>query len=59
MIDEISMVGSAMFYKISNRLQDVMNNTEPFGGKNIVVLGDLFQIIPVGDSSLFTILPLQ
>jgi hypothetical protein len=37
-IDEISMVGSGMFYKISKRLQEVMNNNLPFGGNNIVVL---------------------
>jgi PIF1-like helicase len=39
-IDEISMVGSGMFYKISKRLQEVMNNNLRFGGKNILVLGD-------------------
>ena len=52
-IDEISMVGSGMLYKINNRLQEVMHNITPFGGKNIIVLGDFFQIVPVGDSCLY------
>ena len=49
-IDEISMVGSSLFYIINARMQQVMGNNMPFGGINIVVLGDFFQIIPVGDS---------
>lgn len=52
-IDEISMVGSGMLYKINKRLQEIMNNNIPFGGKNMIVLGDFFQIIPVGDSCLY------
>ena len=47
------MVGSGMLYKINNRLQEVMNDITPFGGKNIIVLGDFFQIVPVGDSCLY------
>ena len=43
-IDEISMVGSTMFYLINSRMQQVMGNNCPFSGKNIVVLGDFLQI---------------
>ena len=52
-IDEISMVGSSMFFIINTRMQQVMGNDTPFGGKKIIVLGDFFQIIPVGDSCLY------
>ena len=34
-------------------MQQVMGNSTPFGGKNIIVLGGFFQIIPVGDSYLY------
>ena len=53
MIDEISMVGSLMMYKIHNRLQEIKGNSLPFGGINMLVVGDFFQIIPVGDSCLY------
>lgn len=52
-IDEISMVGSGMLYKIHKRLQEVMKNNKPFGGKNIIAVGDFFQMVPVGDSCLY------
>ena len=52
-IDEISMVGSSMLCKIHHRLQELTGNDLPFGGKNILALGDFFQIIPVGDSCLY------
>ena len=52
-IDEISMVGSLLLYKIHNRLQEITGSSLPFGGINILVVGDFFQIIPVGDSCLY------
>jgi PIF1-like helicase/Phosphoglucose isomerase len=52
-IDEISMVGSLLLYKIHNRLQEITGSCLPFGGINILVVGDFFQIIPVGDSCLY------
>ena len=42
-----------MLYKIHKRLQEITGNNLPFGGKNILVLGDFFQIVPVGDSCLY------
>ena len=47
------MVGSLLLYKIHNRLQEITGSCLPFGGINILVVGDFFQIIPVGDSCLY------
>lgn len=46
-IDEISMVRSDVFNRIDLILQYANNNSESFGGKQIILLGDLFQLPPV------------
>lgn len=46
-IDEISMVRADLFDAIDVFLKAVMNNHEPFGGKQIVMIGDLYQLPPV------------
>lgn len=46
-IDEISMVRADTFDKIDRILKVVNHNTLPFGGKQIIVLGDIFQLPPV------------
>ena len=42
-IDEMSLVGSDMLYRIHLRLKDVFGTpvTVPFGGINVVLVGDL------------------
>ena len=53
-IDEISMVGNAMFsIQINNRLKDIKGSSLPFGGVSIVAIGDLFQLQPVMDGYIF------
>jgi ATP-dependent DNA helicase PIF1 len=52
-IDEISMVCFRMFNCIHQRLQEVNQSKEDFGGISIVVVGDLFQLKPVHDSYIF------
>lgn len=52
-IDEISMVGVALFNFIDKRLQEIMQNSKPFGGLHVIVVGDLFQIPPHGDAWIF------
>lgn len=52
-IDEISMLGSKVFHAIHDRLCQVFQSTEPFGGKSVIVLGDFKQIRPVGDPYAF------
>ena len=53
-LDEISMVGSAMFnVQINNRLKDIKGSKQDFGGVSIVAIGDLLQLEPVMDSYIF------
>ncbi len=46
-IDEISMVRSDLFEAASDVLKMVRRNPKPFGGLQLLLLGDLFQLPPV------------
>lgn len=46
-IDEVSMVRCDIIDAIDATLRDCMNTTIPFGGKQMVFVGDLFQLEPV------------
>ena len=49
-IDEISMVRSDLFAAIDFRLRSLVrgeNRNKPFGGKQMIVVGDFFQLPPV------------
>lgn len=52
-IDEVSLIGTGMFGLINKRLQEIMRSTKPFGGLHVIVVGDLFQLPPVGDAWIF------
>ena len=57
-LDEVSMIGSNMFSKISLRLQEIVNifpgwKSKSFGGLDMIVLGDFFQLPPVLDRFCF------
>ncbi|XP_070191701.1 uncharacterized protein [Littorina saxatilis] len=52
-IDEISMVGANMLGFVSQRLQQVMGCSKPFGGVSVLAVGDLFQLRPVMDRWVF------
>ncbi|MCP3664246.1 MAG: AAA family ATPase, partial [Gammaproteobacteria bacterium] len=55
-IDEISMVSSDMWYYLNQNLNTIMgvtNNKTFFGGLMIIVLGDFFQLPPVGGPKIF------
>jgi len=41
-IDEISMVGSGTFTFLNLHLQQIMGTPKPFGGVNLITVGDLF-----------------
>ena len=45
--DEISMVRADVFDRVNNRLQEILNSNLPFAGKQIIVVGDLYQLPPV------------
>lgn len=52
-IDEISMCGCRMFQIIDLRMQEVTQKKAPFGGLNVICIGDLYQLKPVKDSWIF------
>ncbi len=53
-IDEISMVGNNMLSFIHLRLQEIMQCYHKlFGGLNVILFGDLFQLRPVMDGWIF------
>ena len=53
-IDEVSMVGNAMLNFLYLRLQEIKGNKTDFGGVHIILVGDLFQLRPVGDCWIFS-----
>lgn len=48
-IDEISMVDGDLFDKLEAIARQIRNNGRPFGGIQLVVTGDFFQLPPVPD----------
>ncbi len=48
-IDEISMVRADIFEKIDRILRLLNNSDLPFGGKQVLLFGDLFQLPPIAD----------
>jgi len=52
-IDEISMVSASMLTYISRRLSEIKVDDMPFGGVNIIAVGDFFQLRPVNGRFAF------
>merc|ERR1712177_130343 len=52
-IDEISMVGANFFWKINQKLKQIMGSQEYFGGLNVIATGDFHQLPPIGDPWIF------
>lgn len=50
-IDEISMISAQVFDLLDQVLKSVRENEKPFGGIQLVVLGDFFQLPPVSQSN--------
>lgn len=48
-IDEISMVRVDTFDKIDKILKIINKSAKPFGGKQVIVFGDLFQLPPIAN----------
>ena len=46
-IDEISMVNAMVFDAIDLILKTVYQTTKPFGGKRVILIGDIFQLPPI------------
>ena len=54
-IDEISLLGADMLYKIHLRLNEIRNLPEakPFAGISVILVGDLLQLAPVKAKYIF------
>lgn len=50
-IDEISMVRADTFDKIDRILKVINRNNYPFGGKQLLLFGDLFQLPPIANKA--------
>lgn len=50
-VDEISMVDGDLFDKLSQIGRTIRNNGRPWGGIQLVITGDFFQLPPVPDGS--------
>ena len=59
LLDEFSMVGNTMLKLIHLRLQEAKGNKLPFGGVNIICVGDLYQLQPVMQSYIFMDIPTE
>lgn len=46
-VDEVSMVRSDLFVAMDIRLQEITGNNRPFGGKQVILVGDFLQLAPV------------
>jgi len=50
-IDEISMVDGELFDKLEAVARQIKNNGRPFGGIQLIITGDYFQLPPVPDKN--------
>lgn len=51
-IDEISMVRADLLDAIDERFREAMKSDEPFGGKQVIMFGDVYQLPPVVEEGL-------
>ena len=51
-IDEISMVRADLLDAINERFQEAFNNDLPFGGVQVIMFGDVYQLPPVVEEGL-------
>ena len=54
LIDEVSMLNDELFEKLYKFLQLVRKNDKPFGGVQMILVGDPFQLCPVEGKYCFT-----
>ena len=52
-VDEISMHGKTFFDKISDYMSILRKDARPFGGVQLVITGDFFQLPPINDDFAF------
>ena len=53
-IDEMSLIGADFFYYIHKRMVEVTRNEEIFGNRAMLLVGDLLQIPPTKQTSIYS-----
>ena len=53
-IDEFSMLSSDRLYDIHRRLQEILISTDLFGGKAMLIVGDIMQLAPVKGRPIYS-----
>ena len=51
-LDEVSMLSIEMFEWLDNHMREARGDASPFGGVQLVLFGDFFQLPPVGQAAL-------
>ena len=52
-IDEMSMISSDFLFKINQRMKDLFDSKDDFGGRAVILAGDLLQLPPVNGRAIF------
>ena len=52
-IDEFSMVSADNLYNLHKRLQEIFFSEEPFGGRSVLLVGDILQLGPVRAAPIY------
>ena len=52
-IDEVSMTGGSTVHKILKNISDVKEPTLPFGGIDVIFVGDFYQLLPTTKDPLY------
>ena len=52
-VDEMSMVSSDYLYNLHKRMMELFDSKDDFGGRSLMLVGDLLQLPPVRATSIF------
>ena len=52
-VDEMSMVSSDFLYNLHKRMMELFDSKDDFGGRSLMLVGDLLQLPPVRATSIF------
>ena len=52
-VDEMSMVSVDFLYNLHKRLMEVFDSKDDFGGRGLMLVGDLLQLPPVRATPIF------
>ena len=53
-VDEMSLVSSDNLYNLHYRLHEIFDCEEPFGGRCVLLVGDILQLPPINAPHIFT-----